>query len=89
VEPTFRSMCNEQGWFDAFDNIYLLYLSPSAEVTGSLTCLPSNPTRIKRPRLAMLPRPEIQVSAISKDNIVCLQSIQWPAPPDEPMGDAS
>jgi hypothetical protein len=89
VEPTFRSMCNEQGWFDAFDNIYLLYLGPSAEVTGSLTCLPSKPTRIKRPRLAMLPRPEIQVSAISKDNIVCLQSIQWPAAPDEPMGDAS
>jgi hypothetical protein len=80
VEPTFRAMCEEKGWFNAFENIYLVYLSPSPEVTGSLTCLPATPTRVKRPRLSMASRPPIQVSAISKEDVECLKDIQWPAP---------
>lgn len=88
VEPTFRSMCEDQDWFQAFDNIYLVYLSPSQEVTDSLRCLPAVPSRTKRPRLAKPDRPPIQVSAISKDDIVCLMNIQWPnATPEEYMDD--
>lgn len=40
VEPCFRSMCKEKGWFESFDDIFLVYLSPSAEVTEALSCLP-------------------------------------------------
>ena len=50
VEPTFRTRCEEQGWFDAFENIFLLYPSPSEEITNSLSCLPTLPRREKKPR---------------------------------------
>jgi hypothetical protein len=78
VEPTFRSMCQEKGWFDSFDNIFLVYLSPSIEVKDALSCLPAQSSRVKRPRVAKK-RPEIQVTAISKDEIECLKDIQWPS----------
>lgn len=79
VEPTFRKMCDEQGWFDSFDNIYLVYLSPSSSVKESLTCLPATPTRTKKPRLSKVPKPEIQVSAMTKDDFECLRDIHWPS----------
>jgi hypothetical protein len=85
VEPTFRSMCSDQGWFGAFDNIYLVYLSPSREVTRTLSCLPATPTRTKVPRLSKEARPKIQVSSLCNDDIVCLQSIQWPQSADEAL----
>jgi hypothetical protein len=79
VEPTFRRMCDEQGWFDSFDNIYLVYLSPSTSVKESLSCLPATPTRTKKPRLSKVPKPEIQVSAMTKDDFECLRDINWPS----------
>lgn len=79
VEPTFRKMCDEQGWFDSFDNIYLVYLSPSPSVKESLTCLPVTPTRTKKPRLSKVPKPEIQVSAMTIDDFECLCDIHWPS----------
>lgn len=79
VVPAFRFMCDEKGWFASFDNIFLVYLSPSFEVRDALSVLPAQPSRVKRPRIANQ-KPDIQISAICKDEIECLKDIQWPSP---------
>lgn len=85
VAPKFKSMCEDQGWFKAFDNIFLVYLSPSPEVTAHLSCLPATLSRRKRQRLANESSPEIQVSALSVSDIECLKDLQWQPPLSEAM----
>ena len=79
VLPKFRSMCEEKGWFDAFNNINLLYLSPSDAVKNMLgACIPTIPQRrSKRSRVIGKP---IYVSAATVKEFQCLQNIQWTAP---------
>jgi len=85
VLPKFKSMCENQGWFESFDNIFLVYLSPSPDVTARLSCLPANPSRRKRQRLAKETKPEIQVSALSVSYFECLKDLQWQPPSSEAM----
>jgi hypothetical protein len=76
---SFKEMCESRTWLTAFDNIYLVYLSPDPAVTSSLTCLPPAATRQKIPRLAKAAKTKIQVSAVSKNEIECLKNMQWEA----------
>ena len=79
VLPTLRRMCDNSGWFQSFDNIYLVYLSPSDAVMNMLTCIPRPPQRrSKRPR-SQPPNP-IHVSAATIRDFECLRDIQWTAP---------
>jgi len=79
VLPKFRSMCEEKEWFATFDNINLLYLSPSDEVKNMLgACIPTPPVRRSK-RLKVDGKP-IYVSAATIEEFDCLQNIQWTAP---------
>ena len=79
VLPTLRRMCDNSEWFQSFDNIYLVYLSPSDAVMNMLTCIPHPPQRrSKRPR-SQPPNP-IHVSAATIRDFECLRDIQWTAP---------
>ena len=78
VLPTLKKMCDKGGWFQSFDNIYLVYLSPSDAAMNMLTCIPRPPQRrSKRPR-SQPPNP-IQVSAATIRDFECLRDIQWTA----------
>lgn len=84
VLPTFQKMCERKRWFESFDNIYLVYLSPSEAARNMLTCIPRPPQRrSKRPR-SQPPKP-IQVSATTIHDFECLRDMQWNAPLDMVM----
>lgn len=76
---SFKEICESRTWLTAFDNIYLVYLSPDPAVASSLTCLPPAATQQKIPRLAKAAKTKIQVSAVSKNEIECLKNMQWEA----------
>lgn len=84
VLPKLESMCKENGWFEAFTNIYLVYLSPSDDVKNLLTCLPKpSERRSKRVKVSGKTNP-IQVSAATIHEFECLRDMQWTAPlPDD------
>jgi len=76
VLATFRAMCNKKGWFAAFDNINLVYLSPSDEMKNMLgTCIPTPPTRQSKRRKTE--GDPIYVSALTIQDFECLKSILW------------
>lgn len=77
--PGFTEMCKTSEWLTGFDNIHLLYLSPDPAVTNLLTCLPMEPIREKKPRVAEETETKIQVSAVSKNEIECLRNLHWEA----------
>lgn len=83
VLPKFREMCMEKGWFSHFDDVKLVYLSPSAEVTNLLGsgCIPTAGPRPKRRRRAKQVPPTIEVSGdcIKDPGWECLKDIQWPS----------
>jgi hypothetical protein len=84
VLPKLESMCNEKGWFEAFTNIYLVYLSPSEDVKNLLTCLPTPPERRSKRLKVTGKKNPIQVSAATIQEFECLRDIQWTAPlPDD------
>ena len=79
VLPKFRSLCKEKEWFATFDNINLLYLSPSDEVKNIPGAfLPTLPGRRSK-RLRVVGN-HIYVPAATIKEFDCLQNIQWTAP---------
>jgi hypothetical protein len=78
VEPKFRRMCQSSGWFNYFDNIFLVYVGPSLKVKQALTCYPIQPSRQKLQQAAKKRKDIVQISALTKDDFECLKSIQWP-----------
>jgi len=80
VLEDFQRMCEAKGWFDSFDNIYLVYLSPSRAVMKLLTCIPTPPARRSKRSKVSGQRNPIQVSAATIQEFDCLSDIQWTGP---------
>ena len=80
VANDFVGLCRKAGWFQRFDCIQLIYLSPEDDVAGLVTSLVSPPTLD-----AVATRQDGDTSvckitrrAMSKDSISCLRDLQWP-----------
>jgi hypothetical protein len=78
VVSSFCGMCREAKWFQNFDKIYLLYLSPEIGVTNLVSSI-VNPIIFqgKRTRDETV-QPRIFLNAVSKDLVSCLKDLQWP-----------
>ena len=78
----FAGLCRQAGWFEKFDWIELIYLSPEEDVTNLVESRVTPPTFNVRPtqheRAAGQPCRQIRRRALSKDAIACLQDLQWP-----------
>jgi hypothetical protein len=64
LEP-FQTMCEDANWQGQFDDIYLLYLSPEPSVTKLVQNYKGSDL--------------IKVAFASKENLTCLEDLQWPA----------
>ena len=80
VANEFVGLCRQAGWFQRFDCIQLIYLSPEEDVARLVT------SRVIPPTLdAVATRQDGDTSvckitrrAMSKDSISCLRDLQWP-----------
>ena len=81
VASSFMGLCREAGWFENFDTVYLLYLSPEDAVTNlvrGLTLPPNFEGRSTRSTDDDETVHCIVRRAISKNSISCLVDLQWP-----------
>jgi hypothetical protein len=76
ASPCF-GLCQKAGWFEEFDTVYLLYLSPEGAVRNLVTASPTRFEGIAK-RSASGERRVIFQRAISKDSVSCLKDLQWP-----------
>jgi hypothetical protein len=78
----FAGLCRQAGWFEKFDWIELIYLSPEEDVTNLVESRVTPPRFDVRPtqqeRATGQPCCQIRRRALSKDVIACLQDMQWP-----------
>ena len=80
VANEFVGLCRQAGWFQRFDCIQLIYLSPEEDVASLVT------SRVSPPTLdAVATRQDGDTSvckitrrAMSRDSISCLRDLQWP-----------
>ena len=61
----FEKLCSEAGWFEKFDHVYMLYLSPTIDVAA------------KMQKYVSKQKGRVQLAAASIDNIACLADLQW------------
>lgn len=78
----FAGLCRQAGWFEKFNWIELIYLSPEEDVTNLVESRVMPPTFNVRPtqqeRATGQPCRQIRRRALSKDAIACLRDLQWP-----------
>ena len=78
----FAGLCQQAGWFEKFDWIELIYLSPEEDVSHLVKSRVMPPTfNVMAPqqeRVAGQPCRQIRRRALSKDAIPCLKDLEWP-----------
>ena len=79
---TFIGVCNEAGWFELFDRVHSLYLSPQNEVRelvhGHSVPIEYRSIATSATRSAGDEERVIFRSAMSKNSVACLTDLQWP-----------
>jgi hypothetical protein len=78
VTSSFIGLCKHAGWFDEFDAVHLIYLSPEDAVMDLVNSLVTPPTHDSITTQRQ-PSQRINRRAISKNSIDCLRDLQWPA----------
>lgn len=82
VSNAFIGLCNQAQWFQRFEEIHLIYLSPEDEVTLLVAPLVNPPTLTRRSSMRNLEtpaNPKITRRAISKNSFACLVDMPWPS----------
>ena len=79
VAEKFTKMCQEAGWFETFQEVHLIYLSPDEQVLNLVTTLVNPPKQ----RVCCTTSNESEMSylhrrSISKNSISCLENLRWP-----------
>jgi hypothetical protein len=81
VIAMFEGMCKDAGWFETFNTIYLVYLSPEEQVKSLVAKLVDpvdHDVRVTRSSSGAYTF-SIRRVAIAKDALQCLQDLLWPA----------
>ena len=80
VANEFVGLCRKAGWFQRFDCIQLIYLSPEDDVASLVASQVTPPTldAISTRHDGDTSVCQITRRAMSKDSISCLQDLQWP-----------
>lgn len=84
VASTFWGMCREAGWFEEFDKVYLVYLSPEDSTVGLVRkqVEPPNfsgPNTQSERNVDEEGRPfQVRRFAFSRSSISCLMNLAWP-----------
>ena len=79
VADKFTKMCQEAGWFETFQEVHLIYLSPDERVLNLVTTLVTPPKQLvccttsNESGMSYLHR-----RAMSKNSISCLENLRWP-----------
>ena len=76
VAEKFTKMCQEAGWFETFQEVHLIYLSPDEQVLNLVTTLVNPPKQ--RVRCTTSNESDLHRRAISKNSISCLENLRWP-----------
>ena len=79
VANGFAGLCRQAGWFQRFDSIHLIYLSPEdavRDLVGAMVTPPHFDTAVTRHSGEMPYR--IARRAVTKDSFTCLRDLQWP-----------
>lgn len=81
VITAFEGMCRRADWFDVYDNVYLVYLSPEEDVKALVAPLVDpafHDVKVTRRSKGDVRICIIRRIALSRESIECLESLQWP-----------
>jgi hypothetical protein len=75
VAAKFIDMCKEAGWFATFQQVHLIYLSPEDGVSNLVAAMVNPPMML----VSLSDEWYLYQRVMTRESIVCLESLTWRA----------